>query len=75
MEPTQTPPPELSKTHARRSRVEAMIAIVGGMVGFVGALAGLDPTAQIIIGTAVAVVLIGAGVSYLRASKARRNGR
>lgn len=69
--PQQTPDP-LERSHASRARVETAVALLGAVFGGVAMLSGLHPITQGIIGGAVAVVMLYAGIAWLRTYFAKR---
>lgn len=57
---------------ARRGSVEIFAAIVAALVGVIANLDGLNQTVQIILGVAVAVILISTAFRFFRVKKYRR---
>lgn len=55
---TETPTP--GTKHSPGRQVERLVAIVGAFGAILAGLSGLDPTVQIIVGTSVAAILVGA---------------
>lgn len=70
--PTQQETNHLKKAHGQRAKAETLIALIGGLVAFVGVMSGLDRTVQLILGGAVATVILAAVASFIRAGLARR---
>lgn len=71
----QTPSPgPVAKSHTHRAKIETIVALIGAVGGGVAMLSGLHPIAQGLIGGAVAVVILYAGIAHLRAHGARRRG-
>lgn len=64
----------VAEAHKRRSKIELYLALIGALLGGVGALSGLNGTAQTVLATAVAVVILAAGFSFLRHRGAKRRG-
>lgn len=70
-----TPPTPVADAHASRFRVEMAVAIISAILTGLGALSGLNPTAQAIVATAAAVVGVYAGIAFIRARGAKKRGR
>jgi divalent metal cation (Fe/Co/Zn/Cd) transporter len=73
--PKPPSPTPVADAHTQRSKVETVVAVLGAVFGGVAMLSGLHPVAQGMVGGAVAIVIIYAGIAHLRAYNARRRRR
>lgn len=80
-QPNSSPPTQqeikdtkLSASHGKRAKIETVVALCGAVFGGVAMLSGLHPITQGLIGGAVAIVILYAGIAHLRAWNAKRRG-